>query len=99
MNTLMALPTRKSDSDCAEHSRLVNVVMNARAKMPSHRAFLMLFLPGRQASWCWGKDRCSLRSETKVIFRECFEVEEEVSSLSLFEVQPCNMMNAVRDFS
>lgn len=34
---------RKSDSDWPEHSLVLNVVMNARAKMPSHRASLIVF--------------------------------------------------------
>lgn len=43
MKTLMALPTRRSDSDCPEHSLVVNVVMNARAKMPNHLESLIIF--------------------------------------------------------
>jgi hypothetical protein len=42
IKTFMALPMRKSDSDCAEHSL---VVMNARAKkMPKHLATLIIFV-------------------------------------------------------
>lgn len=52
----MPLPTRSSDSDWHKHSLLTNVVMNARAKMPSHFAFLII-VPRRGLMF-----RCSLQA-------------------------------------
>lgn len=49
MKTLIEFPTRRSDSDCPVHSLVMNEVMNARASIPSHLAFLIIRLNSVQS--------------------------------------------------